>query len=558
MNEEQDVSMAICGKVDLESILKQSLEEIKHSADTRVRLESIINRSPAVIFFWSAEEDRPVEFVTENIEKFGYTKEDFVSGTLFYHSILHPDDRDNVVKLINESVAEGNEQFNCEYRLLTESEDVRWVYESTLIERNADQSVSHFYGIIFDITHRKLAEKEIADNERDISVLYSAVTLASESLDIDDLLSEILMEIGDLLDIDAGGVYIIDHDKREANLRAHIGPEEELASNISYSKDEDMFKNVADLPKHAIISEEVVRKDSHFVTRSNLTFYLYSRDKVVGFVLLLISDKDSLKEKNIKVLEHVGKHIGIAIENAQLFEKTQGDYEDLRSVDSMKNEFFANLSHELKTPMISIKGFSELLGEGKFGPLNTEQKRANDAVVRNAEKLRNLIDSLLYMSMEKEGKYKYNFTTVSVRRFILNSIEIARAQVGANNIVFKEEISDYVPNICGDEERLTTALNNILDNAVKFMSEGEVTVSVQDEADQIHIRVKDNGIGIPKDKVNKVFESFYQVDGSLTRIYGGTGLGLHVSKRIIDVHNGKIWLKSLEGFGTTVHITLPK
>ncbi|WP_445475930.1 ATP-binding protein [Methanococcoides methylutens] len=558
MNEEQDVSMGICGKVDLESILKQSLKEIKSSAETKVRLESIINRSPAVIFFWSAQEGRPVEFVTENVAKFGYAEEDFVSGTLLYHNILHPDDLDNVLAVIDEAVAEGKEQFSCEYRLLKESGDVRWVYESTLIERNADGSISHFYGIIFDITNRKLAEEEVADNERDISVLYSAVTLASESLDIDDLLSEILMEIGDLLDIDAGGVYIIDHNYGEANLRAHIGPEEELASTICYSKDEDMFKNVADLPKHAIISEEVVRKDSHFVTRNNLTFYLYSRDKVVGFVLLLISDRESLKEKHIKVLEHVGKHIGIAIENAQLFEKMQGDNETLRSVDKMKNEFFANLSHELKTPMISIKGFSELLGEGKFGPLSIEQKRANDAVVRNAEKLRSLIDSLLYMSMEKEGKYKYNFTTVSVRRFILSSIEIARAQVGANNIVFKEEVPDSIPNICGDEERLTTALNNILDNAIKFMSEGEVIISVQDEGDHIHVRVKDNGIGIPKDKIDKVFESFYQVDGSLTRIYGGTGLGLHVSKRIVDVHNGKIWLKSLEGFGTTVHITLPK
>ncbi|KGK98863.1 histidine kinase [Methanococcoides methylutens] len=558
MNEEQNVSMDIRGKVDLESVLKRSLKEIKDSAEARVRLESIINRSPAVIFFWSAQEGRPVEFVTENVEKFGYAEEDFVSGTLLYHNILHPDDRDNVQKLIDEAASNGKEQFNCEYRLLTESNDVRWVYEGTLIERNADQSISHFYGIIFDITSRKLAEMEIADNERDISVLYSAVTLASESLDIDDLLSEILMEIGDLLDIDAGGVYIIDHDKREANLRAHIGPEDDLASNISYSREEDMFKNVGDLPKHAIISEEVVRKDSRFVTRNNLTFYLYSRDKVVGFVLLQISDNESINEKNIKVLEHVGKHIGIAIENAQLFEKTQGDYEDLRSVDKMKNEFFANLSHELKTPMISIKGFSELLGEGKFGPLSIEQKRANDAVVRNAEKLRSLIDSLLYMSMEKEGKYKYNFTTVSVRRFIANSIEVARAQVGANNIVFKEDVPDSIPNICGDEERLTTALNNILDNAVKFMSEGEVIISVQDEADHIHIRVKDNGIGIPGDKVDKVFESFYQVDGSLTRIYGGTGLGLHVSKRIVNVHNGKIWLKSLEGFGTTVHITLPK
>ncbi|ABE51314.1 sensor histidine kinase [Methanococcoides burtonii] len=556
MNDEHKMLKGISS--DLESALRQSLEEIKLSAETKIRLESVISKSPAVVFFWCAKDDRPVEFVTDNIERFGYSKEDFVTGTLLYDSIIHPDDRDGVKDIISESVNAGIDEFNCEYRIVTESNDIKWVYETTVIHRTTDSTVDHFYGILFDITGRKRAEQSIADHERDISVLYSAVTLASESLDIDDLLAEILMELGDLFKIDAGGVYIIDHDQYKANLRANIGTDDVLASTIHYSQNEDMFKNVTNLPKNTIVSDELIRQGSRFVTKTNLTFYLHSRDKVVGFVLLVLPPGYPLSEKNLQVLEHVGKHIGIAIENAQLFEKTQKAYDELRSLDNLKNEFFANLSHELKTPMISIKGFSELLGDGKFGPLNVEQKKANDAVVRNAERLKDLIDSLLYMCMEKEGKYKYDFVPLPIKRLILNSLEKARVQAGSNNIVFRDEIPENIPVIYGDEERLTTALNNILDNAVKFMLEGEVIVSVQDEADHIHLRIKDNGIGIPKNKVDKVFDSFYQVDGSLTRMYGGTGIGLHVSKRIIDVHNGKIWLKSLEGFGTTVHILLPK
>ncbi|NPE27930.1 PAS domain-containing protein [Methanococcoides sp. SA1] len=556
MNDEHEMLKGISN--DLESALRQSLEEIKLSAETKIRLESVINKSPAVVFFWSAKDDRPVEFVTDNIERFGYSKEDFVNGTLLYDIIIHPDDRDGVKDIISESVNAGIDEFSCEYRIVTESNDIKWVYETTVIHRTTDSTVDHFYGILFDITGRKRAEQSIVDHERDISVLYSAVTLASESLDIDDLLAEILMELEDLFKIDAGGVYIIDHDQYKANLRANIGTDDVLASTIHYSQDEDMFKNVTNLPKNTIVSDELIRQGSRFVTKTNLTFYLHSRDKVVGFVLLVLPPGYPLSEKNLQVLEHVGKHIGIAIENAQLFEKTQKANDELRSLENLKNEFFANLSHELKTPMISIKGFSELLGDGKFGPLNTEQKKANDAVVRNAERLKDLIDSLLYMSMEKEGKYKYDFAPLPIKRLILNSLEKARVQAGSNNIVFRGDIPENIPIIYGDEERLTTALNNILDNAVKFMSEGEVIVSVQDEVDNIHLRIKDNGIGIPGNKVDKVFDSFYQVDGSLTRMYGGTGIGLHVSKRIIDVHNGKIWLKSLEGFGTTVHILLPK
>ncbi|MDA0525609.1 sensor histidine kinase [Methanococcoides alaskense] len=556
MNDEHEIFKGTNG--GLESELRQSLKEIKLSAETKIRLESVINKSPAIVFFWSSEEGRPVEFVSENIERFGYSKEDLVSGTLLYDSIIHPDDRDGVNGIISEAVNTGLDEFSCEYRVVTESNDVKWVYETTVVHRKNDSIVDHFYGIIFDITGRKRAEQSVVDHERDISVLYSAVTLASGSLDIDEMLSEVLMELGNLFEIEAGGIYIIDHDLHEAKLRTNIGIGNVLASTIHYSQDEDMFKNVTNLPKNTIVSDELIRQDSRFITKTNLTFYLYSRDKVVGFVLLVLPGGYPLSEKNLQVLEHVGKHIGIAIENAQLFEKTQKAYDELRSLENLKNEFFANLSHELKTPMISIKGFSELLGDGKFGPLNPEQSKANDAVVRNAEQLKDLIDSLLYMCMEREGKYKYEFTALPVKRLIINSIEKARAQVSSNNILFRGDIPDNMPDIYGDEERLTTALNNIMDNSVKFMSEGEVIVSVQDEGDYIHLRIKDNGIGIPRDKVDKVFDSFYQVDGSLTRMYGGTGIGLNVSKRIIDVHNGKIWLKSLEGFGTTVHILLPK
>jgi len=132
-------------------------------------------------------------------------------------------------------------------------------------------------------------------------------------------------------------------------------------------------------------------------------------------------------------------------------------------------------------------------------------------------------------------------------------------EASVENIDFEENIPDGIPLIHGDIERLRSAFISILDNATKFMSSpGRIKISVREEENDVHIRIKDNGIGIPQNQLPKIFDMFQQVDGSTTRLYGGTGLGLHICKRIIEVHNGSIWIKSLEGFGTTVHVRLPK
>ncbi|MEA1984245.1 MAG: ATP-binding protein [Euryarchaeota archaeon] len=547
----------ISGCTDLKAELRSHILELENASEMVTKLETVINRSPAIVFFWKAQNGWPVEFVSENISQFGYSSDDLMSEKFDYEDMIYPDDREHVRSTFAEFLEKKNTQYDCEYRILTASNEIRWVYETTLV--HSGKEGEQYHGIILNITERKFAEQAAMEKERDIAILYSASTLASESLEVDDLLDEVLMEVGDVLNISAGGIYLIDHDAREAVLRAYIGPPGRYVEKVHYSATEDMSRNMVGASTSPIVGEETDISDGKLVTRKNLVFNLYSKEQMMGYIQLTIPLDHEVGEKSLQVLEHVGKHIGIAIQNAQLFEKIQSAYDDLKSLDKLKSEFLANLSHELKTPLISIKGFSELLDEGRFGELNEQQKTANSAVVRNAQKLKNLIDSLLYMSMDKEGAYEYNFGPLDLKTILVDAVKQISMHVSVENIEFEQNIPDDLPVIHGDAERLESAFISILDNAIKFMSSpGTIKISVREEANDVHIRIKDNGIGIPQHELPKIFDMFRQVDGSTTRLYGGTGLGLHICKRIIDVHNGSIWIKSLEGFGTTAHIRLPK
>ncbi|MHC1576021.1 MAG: sensor histidine kinase [Methanosarcinaceae archaeon] len=547
----------ISGGTNLKEEVQSHISGLKESNEMVAKLETVINRSPAIVFFWNVQDGWPVDFVSENISQFGYSSDELISGNFEYENMIYPDDRAHVRSTFADFLEKNNKQYNYEYRILTASNEIRWVYETTLV--HSDGETEQYHGIILDITERKLAEQAALEKERDIAILYSASTLASESLEVDDLLDEVLMEVGDVLNISAGGVYLIDHDAHESVLRSYIGPPGEYVEKIHYSATEDMSKNIVGASTLPIVSEETDMSNGTLITRKNVIFNLYSKEQIMGHIQLTIPLEHEVGEKSLQVLEHVGKHIGIAIQNAQLFEKVQSAYDELKSLDKLKSEFLANLSHELKTPLISIKGFSELMDEGRFGELNEQQKNANSAVVRNAQKLKDLIESLLYMSMDKEGTYEYNFNSFDLKSILIDSVKKISMEASVENIDFEENIPDGIPLIHGDIERLSFAFISILDNAIKFMSSpGRIKISVREEENDVHIRIKDNGIGIPQDQLPKIFDMFRQVDGSTTRLYGGMGLGLHICKRIIEVHNGSIWIKSLEGFGTTVHVRLPK
>ncbi|WP_321417044.1 PAS domain S-box protein [uncultured Methanomethylovorans sp.] len=232
--------------------------------------------------------------------------------------------------------------------------------------------------------------------------------------------------------------------------------------------------------------------------------------------------------------------------------------EELQSVDRIKNEFLANLGHELRTPLSSIIGYSELLDSLTLGELNDVQKKASESIYRNAERLRSLIDSLLYLSYVNSGKIEYNFELMHIGSAIDEALARVAGELEDKSITVDKKISNQISFMKGEPAKIQELLHNILDNAIKFSNKnGKIEIDVHLEGENLLIEISDNGIGIPHDEVNNLFTLFHQVDGSMKRRHGGTGVGLYICKNIVAAHNGMIWIVSKEGKGTTVHISLP-
>ncbi|MDW7733469.1 MAG: PAS domain S-box protein [Methanolobus sp.] len=322
--------------------------------------------------------------------------------------------------------------------------------------------------------------------------------------------------------------------------------------------------DVSLMPPEAANEKEILEMQE---ISSLIVLPLYINRRMSGFVGMdNVINTGEWSHDDIEILGTFANLVGSAIERKKQEEalhrssvELRNAYEELKELDRMKNEMLANLNHELLTPLHSIKGYSNLLCEGDLGELNEKQKRSVDVILRSSERLGNLIQSLLYMGNVLAGKAEYNFDPIQIENVIDNTIKRFLYQAQQKDIKISKDISGILPIIEADVTFLPQMLDKLVDNAIKFTPEGgDVVIRAYEEGDCIHIEVKDNGIGVPEDKTDAIFGSFYQLDGSSTRRYGGNGIGLHISQQIVNAHKGKIRLESNEGNGTTVHITLPK
>ena len=153
---------------------------------------------------------------------------------------------------------------------------------------------------------------------------------------------------------------------------------------------------------------------------------------------------------------------------------------------------------------------------------------------------------------------QYTFKPLQITNVIEKSVSDMLLQIKRNDLTIKKKLSDNLPLIKADEDRMMQVMINLIGNAIKFTPSGEIAITAHEDGDNLHIAVSDTGIGICQEQIDNLFERFYQGDASTKRRYGGTGLGLHISKLIVEAHKGRIWAESEKGIGTTIHFTLPK
>jgi len=285
---------------------------------------------------------------------------------------------------------------------------------------------------------------------------------------------------------------------------------------------------------------------------------LTSRGKILGLLELgRHTGHPVLDEGELSFLEVVATNLGVALENARLYQEAVETAERLAEVDRLKTQFLANMSHELRTPLNSIIGFSRVILKEIDGPLTEMQRTDLETVYQSGQHLLGLINDILEVSKIAAGKMELAFEEVDINEIIDGVMSTAVALVKDKPIELQQSAPDDLPAVRADARRIRQTLLNLVGNAAKFTEEGFIRVEAEANDTEVTISVVDSGIGIEQEKVDGIFEAFTQVDASTTRRAGGTGLGLSICKSYVELHGGSIGVRSTLGEGSTFYFTLP-
>ncbi|MBI2340564.1 MAG: GAF domain-containing protein [Deltaproteobacteria bacterium] len=304
---------------------------------------------------------------------------------------------------------------------------------------------------------------------------------------------------------------------------------------------------------------------------------LVAERKVVG-ALIGASRKEYVEESVVDTLDNFANQAAMALESAQLIEELQNKNIELQEANKIKSDFLAIMSHELRTPLTAVIGFSEILLEGVLGELNREQKDSQQEILKNAENLLHLINSILDLAKVEAGKMDLSAEPFDVSHVITEVQQTVAPLITRKNQELVTNVGPDLPRLVADPRKLRQILINLVGNAIKFTPDRgriEVSASYYKKTDVLaeefqlkarrfsgtgvfRIAVKDSGIGIKPEHLAHIFDIFSQVDSTFTRKYQGTGLGLALTKQLVELHGGIIAVTSEFGKGSEFKFLLPE
>jgi signal transduction histidine kinase len=427
-----------------------------------------------------------------------------------------------------------------------------------------------------ELRERCLAlERRIEECTRDLAEAHEQQNATSEMLktisrsrfDLDRVLHELLQSTVKLAGADAGALYL-GPSKGRYDLRTAVSSDESLVQYIR-TRARFLTADVGTAAGRAFVNRQPVQVEDITTTpghpwpdagmRTALGVPILREGTPTGVIVALRAVKQTFTPKQIALVTNFADQAGIAIEIVRLFNETQTKSEQLEAANRHKSEFLANVSHELRTPLNAIIGFSEVLRERMFGELNPKQAEYIEDIHGSGRHLLSLINDILNLSKIEAGHMELELARFSLREALGNALSLVRERAARQAIVLTLEVDESLDDWVADDRKFKQIMVNLLSNAVKFTpAKGRVTVTAKRVGGGVQVAVCDTGVGIARDHIGLVFEEFRQVGTDRVRRSEGTGLGLSLTKKFVELHGGTIEVLSELGKGSTFTVTLPE
>jgi signal transduction histidine kinase len=409
--------------------------------------------------------------------------------------------------------------------------------------------------------------RELAQSVEELQALGDVSQAVNSTLDLDTVLATIVAKAVQISDTEAGSIYVFDASQQEFRLRATHAMDDQLIAQLAchpiragetalgrstMQRRPVQIADLGDLPPSPL--REMVLGAGY---RALVAIPLLRPDRIVGALVVRRKQPGLLPEPTVDLLQTFAAQSVIAIQNAWLFREIEKKSHQLELESKHKSQFLANMSHELRTPLNAILGYTELILDNIYGETSDKMRSVLSRVQINGRHLLGLINDVLDLSKIEAGQLTLSLDEYSLREVVHGVFTGVEALAAEKRLAFKVEVPPDLPRGRGDERRIAQVLLNLTGNAIKFTDAGEVAIRASASNGSFTVAVHDTGPGIDPADQARIFGEFQQVDSSSTRSKGGSGLGLSIAKRIVEMHGGRIWVESRLGEGATFSFTLP-